>query len=73
MKEKDFLLGLQTQFQKEMFQTDANKLICINATHGTTSYDFQLFAVLGIDNYNEVNEGIPVAWFISNGCGQNVG
>ena len=35
VEEKDFLLGLQTQFQKEMFETHTNKLICVDATHGT--------------------------------------
>ena len=63
IEENDFLLGLQTQFQKEMFETHASKLICVDATHGTTTYDFQLVTVLVIDGYNE---GISVAWLISN-------
>lgn len=63
VEEKDFLLGFQTQFQKEMFEEHANKLICVDATHGTTAYDFQLVTVLVVDDYNE---GIPVAWLISN-------
>ena len=48
VKENDFLLGLQTQFQKEMFQNHAQKLICIKATHSMTAYDFQLVTVLVI-------------------------
>ena len=63
VEEKDFLLALQTQFQKEMFEKHAQKLICVDATHGTTAYDFQLVTVLVIDDYNE---GISVAWLISN-------
>ena len=63
VEEKDFLLALQTQFQKEMFEKHAQKLICVDTTHGTTAYDFQLVTVLVIDDYNE---GIPVAWLISN-------
>ena len=63
VEEKDFLLALQTQFQKEMFEKHAQKLLCVDATHGTTAYDFQLVTVLVIDDYNE---GIPVAWLISN-------
>lgn len=46
-----------------MFEKHANKLKCVDATHGTTAYDFQLVTVLVIDDYNE---GIPVAWLISN-------
>ena len=56
VEEKDFLLALQTQFQKEMFEKYAQKLICVDATHGTTAYDFQLVTVLVTDDYNE---GIP--------------
>ena len=54
---------MQTEFQKEMFNKDGSKLICVDATHGSTAYDFQLITVLVIDDFNE---GIPVAWIISN-------
>ena len=57
VEKNDFLLGFQTEFQKEMF-----KLIFVDATHGTTAYDFQLITVLIIDDYDE---GIPVAWLVS--------
>ena len=63
VEEKDFLLALQTQFQKEMFEKHAQKLICVDATHVTTAYDFQLVTVLVTDDYDE---GILVAWLISN-------
>ena len=58
-----FLLAMQTEFQKKMFSKYASKLICVDATHGTTACDFQLITVLVIDDYDE---GIPVAWLISN-------
>ena len=63
VEKNDFLLGFQTEFQKEMFIKYASKLVCVDATHGTTAYDFQLITVLIIDDYDE---GIPVAWLISN-------
>ena len=59
----DFLFGLQTEFQKDMFRKYATKLVCVDTTHGTTAYDFQLITVLVIDDYDE---GIPVGWLISN-------
>lgn len=59
----DFLLGIQTEFQQDMFVKYATKLVCADATHGTNAYDFQLITVLVIDDYDE---GIPVAWLISN-------
>lgn len=59
----DFLLGLQTEFQKDMFRKYATKLVCVDATHETRAYDFQLITVLVIDDYDE---GIPVEWLVSN-------
>ena len=41
-----------------------NKAILMDATHGTTQYDFLLISILVIDEYGE---GLPVAWAISNG------
>ena len=35
----------------------------MDATHGTTQYDFLLTSVLVVDSHGE---GIPVAWAISN-------
>ena len=63
IESNDFLLGIQTEFQHEMFVKHATKLVCVDATHGTNSYDFQLITVLVIDDYDE---DIPVAWLISN-------
>lgn len=56
----DFLLA---EFQKEMFSKYTSKLIFVDATHGTTAYDFQLITVLVTDNFEE---GVPVAWMIRN-------
>ena len=56
-------MAIQTEFQKEMLNEYGSRLICIDATHGTTAYDFQLITVLVIDDFNQ---GIPVAWMISN-------
>ena len=42
----DFLLGIQTEFQRDMFVRYASKLVCVDATHGTNAYDFQLVTVL---------------------------
>ena len=39
------------------------KAILMDATHGTTQYDFQLISIVVIDDYGE---GLPVAWAISN-------
>ena len=60
----DFALVLQTPLQSEMFKSCGNnRVICVDATHGTNSYDFVLITVLVID---ELGEGFPVAWCYSN-------
>ena len=40
-----------------------NRVICVDVTHRTNSYDFTLITVMVIDEYGE---GFPVAWCISN-------
>ena len=68
MNHPDFLLGLQTEFQRDMMKRFGGNVICKDATHGTNIYDFYLISLLVID---EFGEGIPVAWAVSNredGC-----
>ena len=59
----DFLLVFQTEFQRDILKQYGNDVICMDATHGTNMYDFQLISVLVVDSFGE---GVPVAWAISN-------
>ncbi len=59
----DFLIVVQTPFQKLMAQKFAHKGICVDSTHGTTGYDFLLTTVVALD---EFGEGIPIGWLLSN-------
>ena len=63
LPQSDFLLGIQTEFQKDTMKKHASKLVCLDSTHCTTGYDFLLVTVLVKDEYGE---GVPVAWLISN-------
>ena len=64
LTEKDFILVLQTPSQAEMLcKCGHNKTICVDDTHSTNSYDFNLTTVLVVD---EFGEGYPTAWCISN-------
>ena len=47
-----------------MFIKYGNKRFCIDATHGTNAYDFNLITVLVVDSFGE---GLPVAWAIAHG------
>ena len=62
LPDSDFLLGVQTEFQRDSLVKHGNKLVCIDSTHSTTGYDFLLVTVMVKD---ELCEGIPVAWLIS--------
>ena len=60
----DFALVIQTPLQTEVLQNcGSNKVVCLDATHGTNGYDFKLISVLVVD---EFGEGFPVAWCFSN-------
>ena len=60
---KRFPTSIANTVPKTNVWKHAQKLICVDATHGTTAYHFQLVTVLVTDDYNE---GVPVAWLISN-------
>ena len=41
----------------------SNKVICVDATHGTTAYDFLLISLIVVDKFGE---GFPAGWCFSN-------
>ena len=64
LQENDYILVLQTTMQAEVLKKcGTNKVVCIDDTHGTNSYDFHLTTVLVVD---EFGEGYPTAWCLSN-------
>lgn len=58
----EFMLVIMNPFQKEMAKRYGSR-VCIDSTHGTTSYDFELTTLMLIDEYEE---GFPAAFLISN-------
>ena len=63
LKEDDFLLCIQTPFQRDTMIQHSNTMICADSTHSTTQYDFLLTSLLVIDDFGEA---VPVAWAVSN-------
>ena len=60
----DFMIVIQTPLQKQMFKAFGhNRVVCMDATHGTNIYRFHLITLLVVDDFGE---GLPVAWCISN-------
>ena len=63
LADDDFLLCIQTEFQRDMQKAFEYDTVCIDITHGTNIYHFNLITLVVIDEYGE---GIPVAWMLSN-------
>ncbi len=63
LTDDDFMVIIQSPFQKEMAQKFASNGICVDATHGTTGYDFLLTSLVVADEYGE---GFPIIWCLSN-------
>jgi len=58
----DFMI-VMTPYQIDVLSKYATDRICVDSTHGTTSYDFQLTTLLVVD---EFGAGCPVAFCLSN-------
>ena len=63
LKSTDFILVLQTPMQREMLLKFGANVICMDDTHGTNSYDFNLISIVVVD---EFGEGCPVGWCLCN-------
>ena len=64
LSKEDFVLIIQSPFQRHMLQKFGTKGICcvFVCTHGTNAYDFLLTTCLVVDEYGE---GFPAAWCLS--------
>lgn len=60
---EDFALVLMTEAQEDLLKELGSGTVCIDSTHGTTGYDFQVTTLLVLDEYGS---GLPVAYMISN-------
>ena len=59
----DFILVIQTEFQRDMLSGYSENGVCIDATYKVNDYNFNLITLLVLDSFQE---GIPVTWAISN-------
>ena len=60
---KLFALGFQTLQQKKMMVKGSQEILCIDATHNTNQYEYQLINLIVPDQYGC---GYPVAHFLTN-------
>ena len=63
LKNNTFAFRFQTKEQLKMFEKQAHKIVCIDATHKTNQYKFSLINLVIPD---EVNKGYRVAHLICN-------
>ena len=63
LDKNDFLLVIQTEFQRDMLKKYGNRGICIDATYKVNDFDFHLITILVLEDFQE---GIPVAWALAN-------
>ena len=57
LQQEDFMTVLQSPVQKGMLQQFAWKGVCVDSTHRTTGYDFNLTTLTETD---EFGSGFPV-------------
>ena len=53
LAEDTFLLAIQTDFQQQLYEQHAHKVVCIDATHGTNAYRFKLITIMIADDYGQ--------------------
>ena len=51
--ERAFLLKVQTQHMRQMYEKNARKVLCVDSTHGTTQYRFSLVAAVVAHEHGE--------------------
>ena len=53
LQECAFLLMVQTQHMRQMYEKHAGKVLCVDSTHGTTQYRFNLVAAVVANEHGE--------------------
>ena len=55
LPEDAFLLAIETEFQRDMYQKYAGRILCIDSTHGTNAYRYKLITCIAPDHYGQGN------------------
>jgi len=62
LPKESFMLAIQTEFQKELYEQFAPTIVCIDSTHKTNSHGFKLITALVPDDYGEGEDHLPVLY-----------
>lgn len=60
LPEEAFVLAIQTQFQRELYQKFAVTIMCIDSTHGTNQYRFKLISVVVPDDQGKGTKSLSI-------------
>ena len=53
LPEDAFVLAIQTEWQKELFEKFSSTVLCIDSTHGTNAYQFKLITCIVPDDFGK--------------------
>ncbi|XP_054280779.1 uncharacterized protein LOC128998596 [Macrosteles quadrilineatus] len=63
LQSQDFILGIMTKAQEEMLKKYGGDVICMDSTHGTNAYNYEMTTLLVLD---DMRQGFPCAFYFSN-------
>lgn len=69
LEKNDYILIIMTDAQSEILKKFGGDCICVDGTHGTNQYGFQLFTIMVL---YDLREGFPCAFLISNRSDESI-
>ena len=64
-----FVLAIQTEWQKELFEKFSSTVLCIDSTHGTNGYQFKLITCIVPDDFGKGT--YVISWLLQNSITHN--
>ena len=53
LPEDCFMLAIQTEWQKQLYEKYASSILCIDSTHGTNAYKFKVITCIVADEFGK--------------------
>ena len=48
-----FVLAIQTEWQKELYEEYSSSILCVDSTHGTNAYQFKVITCIALDDFRK--------------------
>ena len=59
-----FVLAIQTEWQKELYEEYSSSILCIDSTHGTNAYQFKVITCIVPDDFGKGERKLNCATFM---------